>query len=137
MYKAKKVNGIKRDEHRLVMEQYLGRKLKRTEVVHHKDGNKLNNAIENLELMSLSDHSRMHMKELVDAPGMRDLISDRAKKSSHKGEKNKSAKLKDSDIPEIKRLRENGVRIVEIAKMFGISTTPIKLILRGKAWTHI
>lgn len=37
---------------RAVMEKTLGRKLLRLETVHHKDGNKLNNAPENLELWS-------------------------------------------------------------------------------------
>ena len=46
--------------HRQVMEEYLGRRLKPSEVVHHKDGNKLNNDISNLEVMSRGDHSKLH-----------------------------------------------------------------------------
>lgn len=37
-------------EHRLVMEKHLGRYLLPSEVVHHKDKNRKNNALENLEL---------------------------------------------------------------------------------------
>jgi hypothetical protein len=47
-------------EHRALMEKYLGRKLLSAEIVHHKDGNKLNNNIENLEVMSQSEHAKEH-----------------------------------------------------------------------------
>jgi hypothetical protein len=45
------------------MEQHLQRPLAKGEVVHHKDGNKSNNAIKNLELYSShADHMRIHKK---------------------------------------------------------------------------
>jgi len=44
-------NGYVR-EHRLVMESHLKRFLLPTEVVHHKDGDKQNNLIDNLEVFS-------------------------------------------------------------------------------------
>lgn len=50
-------------EHRLVMERLLRRPLVRTEVVHHKNYNPLDNRPENLELMTPSQHSQLHGKE--------------------------------------------------------------------------
>lgn len=47
-------------EHRLVIEKHLGRYLSTNEVVHHIDGNKSNNSLENLRLMTNEDHSRFH-----------------------------------------------------------------------------
>lgn len=59
-YKYIRVNGKDVGEHILVMTRHLGRRLKRNEVVHHIDGNKLNNSLENLQLMTRQEHSRLH-----------------------------------------------------------------------------
>jgi HNH endonuclease len=61
----RKVGG--RHEHRVIAEQMLGRPLTKGEVVHHRDGNKRNNAPENLEVMTQAEHMREHG---LGVPGM-------------------------------------------------------------------
>lgn len=48
-------------EHRLVAEKKLGRKLRKGEIVHHKDGNKQNNKPKNIQVLgSIAMHQYKH-----------------------------------------------------------------------------
>lgn len=49
-------------EHRVVMEERIGRKLRHGEVVHHINGDKLDNRLENLELTTLPEHTGHHAR---------------------------------------------------------------------------
>jgi hypothetical protein len=46
--------------HRVLAENEMGRLLEGDEIVHHKDGDKSNNALANLEVMARSAHSKHH-----------------------------------------------------------------------------
>ena len=47
-------------EHRLVVEKHIGRYLLPEEIVHHKDLNKTNNDISNLQIVTNSEHRKIH-----------------------------------------------------------------------------
>lgn len=69
-YLEKRINGTLWLQHRWVMQQHLGRPLEDGEVVHHIDGDKTNNNIDNLELHTT--HSE-HMKEHATPERMKEL----------------------------------------------------------------
>lgn len=54
-------------EHRYLIEQSLGRRLSRAEHVHHIDGDKSNNVLSNLELISPERHTAQHKAEIPTA----------------------------------------------------------------------
>ena len=47
-------------EHRQIMEDHLGRKLAKSEAIHHINGNNTDNRLENLQLTTFSEDIRRH-----------------------------------------------------------------------------
>lgn len=130
-YKAIKVNGKKKDEHRHLMEQHLGRKLSSKEVVHHKNGNKLNNDLSNLEVMSLSDHSRMHMKGYKPSPETIEKmrICGKNSKGNHKLSREQAIRAKE--------MVAMGFSRAAVARVYKIDRTSISRIVSGKGYKWI
>jgi len=54
------IEGKQVKAHRYIMEQVLGRKLRRDEVVHHINGNRQDNRVENLQVMTIGEHNKLH-----------------------------------------------------------------------------
>lgn len=71
-------------QHRWVMENHIGRPLLKTETLHHINGNKLDNRIENLKIMTHGEHTSMHNKKREYKRGYK-LKTSRAALSKAKG----------------------------------------------------
>jgi len=63
-------------DYREAVEGSVGRKLKPEEIVHHKDGDKHNNDVSNLEIMSRKEHAKKHGEMVIDWDGMIQRIVD-------------------------------------------------------------
>lgn len=65
-YTGRRDNYVKlnqRHMHRVVVERHIGRRLESFEIVHHIDGDKWNNDINNLEIMTQAEHAALHLRQ--------------------------------------------------------------------------
>ncbi len=92
------------------------------EFLSHKDGNRANNQVYNLEYITQDE---VMEKSLVKY------------RKNNKYIRNNS-KLSESQVKRIKlQLKRGNIRIAKIARMNGVSDTQIKRIQRGENWGHI
>ena len=109
--------------HRLIS-QYFIRNPKNKPEVNHKDGNKQNNNINNLEWATESENTtHAHKIGLID----------------EKGEKNPNSKLSKNQVIQIKKELKTpywGIG-VSLAKKFNVSVGMIKDINVNRTWKHI
>ncbi len=80
--------------HRALMELYLNRYLDKEEFIHHKNHNKKDNRISNLEILTNSEHSKLHSKYTkrnivkLKCPNC-GILFEREKRQTHLGKKNR------------------------------------------------
>ena len=107
--------------HRLVASAFL--KLSPGLQVNHKDGNKTNNNLENLEVVTASEN-QLHAYRL----GL---------KKAYSGEKCPLSKYKKEEILTIRRLSEGGMRQREIRNHTKMSKANISKIINRDLWRDI
>jgi hypothetical protein len=101
--------------HRLVAEKYIPNPENKPQV-NHKDGNKLNNSVDNLEWVSNMENRQHAVKNLLHLSG----------------EKCPWSKITQKDVDFIRENKQYTAR--QIAEMFNISITNVRTIRQGRSW---
>lgn len=102
--------------HRLVWEAFKG-SIPVNKQINHKDGNKINNKLSNLELVTAKENTKHAIENgLKD----RDIVH-----------------LKVSEVAKIKELYNNGMGTRELAEKFNRSQRCIQHIASGKRWSNV
>lgn len=113
---------IQRKVHRLVVETYIG-EIPEGYCVNHKDGDKLNNHLNNLEIVTFKENTQ-HAFRTGLAVGQ-------------KGSENAGSKLLLEQVLEIYDMIKDGKSNDEIGKQFNLHSRYISLMRHGKRWKHI
>lgn len=107
--------------HRLVANAFIKNDLGKP-CINHKDRDRGNNCVENLEWCSYSENTRHYRK---------------MDKWEQVGEKNNNAKLTNKSVLKIRRLNKDGESQKNIAKKFHVTRSTVSEIINKKRWDHI
>lgn len=128
-YLTVRISGKNITVHRYVWKFFNG-EIKNKLTVNHKDGNKLNNDISNLELMTFSENAKhswanglarpckgqQHGRSILDDIAVLTIITCPRRSRNGKG---------------------HGISDRDLSEKFGVSVTRINAIRNGREWKHI
>ena len=109
--------------HRAVASAFIGQCGEGMQI-NHKDGDKTNNRVENLEYVTCLENVRHSW-----ATGLH-------KDDHRKGSQHNMAKLTESDARSIRAIYPTK-SLAELGQMFGVTKQAIASIIKRKTWTHI
>jgi len=109
--------------HRVVVECFIGPAASRLLQVNHKNGDRNDNNLNNLEWVSASENIQHSYRVLL--------------RRRAYGERNGSSKLKEADVRAVRAMLDRMESNVDIARKLNISPSSISAIKTGKLWVGV
>ena len=106
--------------HRLVCEAFLGLRPDGLQV-NHKNGDKADNRVENLEYVTAKENAQ-HARTVL---------------GRGRGEDMGTPKLTEADVRKIRAMAAEGATHRSIAAMFGVCKTTVGYAIIGRSWSHV
>ncbi len=107
--------------HRVIAAAFLG-KCPEGYDVNHKDGNKHNNAVSNLEYVTRAQNIRHAINTgLMSVTGIN----------------NPASKLNEQQVRDIRAMHEQGSGYKSLGKLFDVSPETVRDIVKGRIWRHL
>lgn len=110
--------------HRIVADAFLGPLPHKSEI-NHKDGDKTNNHLPNLEVVTRSEN----LKHRIHVLGIKPLV--------FRGEDSGNAVITEGDVRNIRRLKREGKGAPEIARILGFGNSCVAHVYHGRTWKHV
>lgn len=127
-YLEEKSGGAWRRQHVLLIERLIGRRLGSDEVVHHKNEIKTDNRLDNLELMTVGEHSIIHNTG-------KKFTQERIKNIALAHQRNGVAKLNPESVAWIKdRAKEGLLTRAAMALELGVSSVTVGRVINNQSW---
>ena len=107
--------------------------------INHKNGDKLDNRLENLEYVTRSENVRHAVRELGAFSGGKNgwRTKGAGPHLHHMGENHRRAKLTEQDVRNIRAAAQGDVNISALARQYGVLRNNIYAVINRKIWAHI
>jgi len=116
---------VSRYVHRLIAETFIG-PIPKGYCVNHKNGEKTDNTVSNLEIVTFSQNSKHAIDNGYYSPPIM------------KGEAHPRAKLCDGDVYSIRKMRKEGKKWAHVAAMFpDVPLSTLYKVGTGQTWKHL
>lgn len=125
-------NGVNYNKrlHRILAEHFIENKFNKP-YINHKDGNRQNNNLDNLEWVTPKENSR-HMYDVLGFMPSKEKM-DRMRENN-RGEKHHKSKLTREQVLEIRSKFKEGKSEVSLANEYKVTKNAIRCIKIGKSW---